>query len=799
MAYNDLFPIRAEEDKPTSRLEDDDLIARAKGFVKAATSHSKSWRDEAWGDYAMHAGQQWEQDDLLKLQEQGRPPITFNRIAPVIQAVAGSQVNNRQEVRFLPRGMDGDDQLAETATRLVDWMDDACDAEDEISHAFTDAAICGMGWTETVMDYGDDPEGVITTNRVDPLEMYWDANARKRNLSDAKEFARIRRWRLDAVMDEWPEAKDDLEAYYDADERDHWERDAIVSWREPGTDYDEMNRSAHHIGARLVDVLCYVWCEKRPFRLVQNPVSQKRELVPEAEYRKLEGKLRAWAEGNAEDGGGKKPGKQARESAKAMLTEMRSARQMRNVWFRAFICGGIVLERSEAPVPEMPQFTAITGMMDRNSGLFYGMVRSMRDPQRFANKWLSQATHLINTTSLGGWIAEEDAFTDANRFEQDKNTPGATLLVKPGALQSGKIKERTLGAFPAGQDRLLQFAISSIPDVTGINKEVLGLADREQAGVLEAQRKQAAQAILAPLFDSLRRHFKERARLMYLMLVRFVPPDRQVRVTDDGGQPQVVSPQGLPKDGLTFDVVVDEAPTSPNAKMEAWAALQPILPALMKMPLPPPFWMEVLRMSPIPASAVQKIKGTLEQAQQQAAQQPPPDPKTQMELQGKQIDLQIKQREAEVKMRELDLQGAQLQIQANQPVAAAPPPAGAPGMQQGGGGPMGALNGVSITLAPEQQEALIAAQTQQALAVQEALGALQGNVAQILQGQEVLNTAVRVITAPKRVLRGPDGRVAGVEPVLDGAMEQPLEAAVQAAAGPRMLVRGPDGRAAGLN
>ena len=59
--------------------------------------------------------------------------------------------------------------------------------------------------------------------------------------------------------------------------------------------------------------------------------------------------------------------------------------------------------------------------------------------------------------------------------------------------------------FPQGFYQLLEFAISSLRDVTGINLELLGQQDQNQPGILEAQRKQAGMTVLATLFDSLRR------------------------------------------------------------------------------------------------------------------------------------------------------------------------------------------------------------------------------------------------------------------------------------------------------
>src|SRR3954464_9219953 len=51
--------------------------------------------------------------------------------------------------------------------------------------------VCGMGWTETRLDYEDDPDGAPKVERRDPLEMVWDSTARKRNLVDMRRLFHV--------------------------------------------------------------------------------------------------------------------------------------------------------------------------------------------------------------------------------------------------------------------------------------------------------------------------------------------------------------------------------------------------------------------------------------------------------------------------------------------------------------------------------------------------------------------------------------------------------------------------------
>ena len=155
---------------PTKDDDDETLLRKLKRWEKQAKQHWSEWRQEARQAYDFVAGKQWSADDKAALLDQMRQPVVFNRIAPMVDAVSGAEVLNRQEVRYSPREQ-GDVQVSEIVTAADEWARNLADTEDEESDAFADVIICGMAWTETKMDYEDDPEGRIVDDRVDPLEM----------------------------------------------------------------------------------------------------------------------------------------------------------------------------------------------------------------------------------------------------------------------------------------------------------------------------------------------------------------------------------------------------------------------------------------------------------------------------------------------------------------------------------------------------------------------------------------------------------------------------------------------------
>jgi hypothetical protein len=156
--------------------------------------------------------------------------------------------------------------------------------------------------------------------------------------------------------------------------------------------------------------------------------------------------------------------------------------------------------------------------------------------------------------------------------------------------------------------------------VTGVNVEILGQQQSaNRAASLDLQRKQSAMIILQPLFDSLRRYRKEQGRLLLYLIENYLSDGRLIKIVggDEAQYVPLVRQPGL----TTYDVIVDESPSSPNQKEATWSMLQQILPVVGKM-LPPATWLALLKYSPLPTSAQKDISDSIQQSQQNQ----PPDP-----------------------------------------------------------------------------------------------------------------------------------------------------------------------------
>lgn len=529
------------------------------------------WRSQSKEAFGLVAGDQWDEEVRNELEADNRPVFTFNRVAGFIRGICGLETATRNSATVYGREIE-DSGVADVKNAAIKYVRESCDADDEESDAFTDMLICGMGWTETLFTTEEDPEGQIVIERVDPLHMSWDTAARKRGLADRRWCARTKWLPYDVIHDVWGKEKADiLRASATTDTQFLDEEAGEIHDATDARNYDADGGNVKN--NQNIPVVQFQYVKTAWFYRIQNPLSGQVEDVSADEFDRLQELL---------------------ESQELTLDGMKFKRRE----YRQLIYSGCTeLEDGALPCQGFT-LNPITGVRDRNNGTWYGFIRDLQDPQRWINKFFSSMADVVASQAKGGLLAEQDAFVDKGNAEDDWSNPRSIVWLKRDGLQ--KVKERTSAGVPAGLNQLLDFTVSSLPNVAGVNLEFLGMASREQPGVLEHQRKQAAIATLGVFFNALRLYRKQQTRVLLQFIEEFISDGRLIRVVGkkDAKYVALAKAPGT----LQYDIVVDEAPTSPDQKERTWGALVQILPiaANMGLPIPP----QVIEYAPFPQALI---------------------------------------------------------------------------------------------------------------------------------------------------------------------------------------------------
>lgn len=605
-----------------------------KDWVISSWRAQSEWREQVEDDFAFIDGHQWSDTEKTDLEEQSRIPVVFNRTAVIIGSVAGSEINNRTEVRFIPREI-GDVKPNEVLTAGGEWFRDVADAEDAESESFQHLLVCGLGVTETTLDWEADPEGEPAIDAIDPLEFGWDCHARKKGLVDARYFFRVIEMPREEAESRFPDA--------DSSEIDTaWlakSGDVSAHVNVPGDEYaaEDPDEDDEKDTLRVVQIQ---WRERERVVEFVDPTTGKKEEMPQERFNKIVEKFG---------------------------TEIKSRTVTRWIWYQAFLGKDGILDENQ-PDPERSTFHVMTGQWDRKDKRFYGLLRSMRDPQKFANKWLSQTLHIIGANAKGGVMVEEGAVTNIKDFEESWAASDSVTWLKDGSIASGRVKEKPGPQMPSALMALTEFAVTSIRDVSGVNMELLGLRDANQPGVLEYQRRQSAMTTMARYFDALRYYRKRQGHTILNFLRDYIAPTgRLVRLVKEDQVSFV--PLAMDEGTSKYDVIIDDAPSAPNEKEKAWSVIEMMIPLLQQADLSLEDWADILEYSPLPSSFSDKVREKAKQAQNK-----PPSPQEELlkaevalkAAQAQKAGAEAQSKAGEGQMKQAEFAQKNREIQANQ-------------------------------------------------------------------------------------------------------------------------------------
>lgn len=597
-------------------LDEKEIVKCFKEHLKASIEGRRVTMREGKDSRKFYDGHQWSNTDESALKAQNRAPVVINKIARVVNVVLGMEILNRSEPKYIPRTTDSNqpipgsddtskNEIATEASRYFRYQSNA-DAEDQ--QAFSELVIESIGCTNTRLDFEDDPDGAVVIERVDPERVYWDVTAEKANLIDGRYVICRKVLSREEIKDRWPGKYEEVKASIQADsysgeggkdappsadydrdlqpdsvlirkskcnvyEYQFYRLEKYFQWEDPSRpgEISELSADEHAAQVKKIgDNLSLV-----------NAAIQKSQLSPEMT-------ATAPPELIAEMAAETQRQTMLQETLADVEARLSAAVQRtRKVYYQAFIAGEKLLE----PVSLLPSqcgftYQFMTGYWDKTEQCFYGLVRAMKDPQSWFNKTISREIDILQTTPLAGYIVEEGAQGDAREFEDSIARNDMITYVPRGSVTSGAIQPKQPAQLSAVLAQLMQVAQGSVELVSGVNPEMMGQGGANTPVGTTYSRNRQGYTMLAFFFDRLALYRRNQGRVQ-LELMRKLPSRLIRRVTGTMFENDWVEFSGE-RLAPRYDVIVDQAPSSPNQQQESFEVLQTVLMPLFKaMGLPP--------------------------------------------------------------------------------------------------------------------------------------------------------------------------------------------------------------------
>lgn len=577
---------------PPKRLPEQDsakVTLLAERWARASWAHTR-WAEPAKEAVRFLEGDQYTEAQLAAFKRQGRAPVRFNIIAPVVRLVLGFHRNNKSDITFQP-GQDAQSsaQTADALTAIEKVIANSCGMEYVDAEVFLEGIASGRGWFDTRLCWDNNILGEIKTTSLDPFAVKVDPDCDTYDVNESASFMMY---------------------------------DKFVS-------IDEIEAS---LGRQVADLV-------RPLSrgLTPSPVSSQmigEEITPVRTFG-----LREDMDTDYWDGLYSLFGDLADRHRKTVrvIETQHKVREIRNVMFDLETGDSKVLPREwgrdkiekallyaetignpcivqQRPVPRIQTTTLVGDVIVHDAPSFYdkytmsgyfpyfrrgvtrGMVEDLLDPQREKNKRRLAEIETVSRTANGGWKYHESALDPVQEANLKKHgsRPGVNVKWK-GEHEPQQIQP---AAPPMAHERLENKADEDIRRISGINEAALGDFDNKASSgrAIEARQRQATISVQLYM-DNFKRSKKLVGEQHLGIIQNYYSEERIYRITgDDGAVDQAVINQMIqdPVSGAKriindvslgkYSVVIDDAPLSATFAAgqfeEMMTLLEKLAPAL---------------------------------------------------------------------------------------------------------------------------------------------------------------------------------------------------------------------------
>lgn len=450
------------------------------GADSANMTARKNFCWESWSSQNAALWQQGYLDTKFKAGDQqltnfvyGNPTplqkkLSFNIIPRHVNMICGRQRQMRKSTIVIGTHEEAD-QEAEDYTELTLYSERKEGAQEYISEAFEGAITTGLSFLHLFPQYTNDPySGEFSLDNVSFLNILCDPNWKKMDMSDCYGLWR-RRWvNRDSAINLIPGREDE-----------------IKNMRAMGIKDGKFPLQAELVGLNVSNLMPYdefYFQDTREATMILDPISGE----------SYEFKKRPWEPEDTLDRIlAKEPWLKVHKTRKPTV-KLSIALNNRELYLGPNLLG---IDRYPlVPVvgyhePDMPY-----------SYKFRGIVRDLRDPQWLYNRVKVIQLEMMESQPNSGWIYPVDAITDERAFRQTLN--GVLIPLKKGH-KADEIQKIQSAHIDDSIFQLSQGLLEDFSKITGVNEELLGASEDDQAGILAMVRQSAGLTTLQSVFDRL--------------------------------------------------------------------------------------------------------------------------------------------------------------------------------------------------------------------------------------------------------------------------------------------------------
>ena len=208
-----------------------------------------------------------------------------------------------------------------------------------------------------------------------------------------------------------------------------------------------------------------------------------------------------------------------------------------------------------------------------------GIIRYIRDPQTELNKRISRHVDLLDSQLNSGWIAKTGAVTNTSSLFKSGN--GQVIFLRPNAAMED-IQRIVPPDIPQGQMLLTEMFNEIIPNILGINPEMLGMPENEKvetAAILAKMRQAAGLISLRGVFDNLSESKKILGKKILTMIQKNYSPEKVAMITKKEPTPEFYN-----QTFSRYDISVEEGLLTSTQRQTEFIQLTTL--KQMGMPIP---------------------------------------------------------------------------------------------------------------------------------------------------------------------------------------------------------------------